>query len=217
MIESNIFKTALKAAALISGRIAMYTIGGTAISWSLMLALLFLATGMNRIIVIITWLLFGVIFPVLYFMAGQKAGIQKALAYLYQGNQHFLFDYISTLFFKNRRVTAVAQGTQQSFNEYKPQVLAYLYTLQGVPKLLKPLVRHFVNKTGIPQGLTQYDQLDLNQEPLDAEKLSQVLQKVVGSKIEDALAPAALSLFWKLALLEAVLFAVCFSSNRWLP
>lgn len=217
MNETNIFKTALKAGALISGRIAMYAIGGTVISWSLMLVLLFFVTDMKQAIVIVTWVVFGMLFPILYFIAGKKAGIQKALAFLFQGNQNFLFDYVSALFFKSRRVTAAAHGTQQTFNDYKPQVIDYLYTLQGVPKLLKPVVGHFVGKLDIPERLKQYEQFDLDRDPLTPEKLSQVLQHVVGGKIEDALTSEAFSMFWKLFLVEAIIFLACFFSNHWMP
>jgi hypothetical protein len=188
----TIAKTALKASAIVFRSLLLYVIGGVLIGAILTLLIFYWGKSLDTMTVTgISAIVFLVLFPVLYFLAGKKNGIQRAGNFLVSEHKEFLFEYISTKFFEShlgsRLGNAAATQTLNYHNDIRPKLNQYIAELNGVPSLLKPIVQKKFAKLDVVQRLES----NLRQIPehVGTDELAFLLKDAAGEKLSDMFAP----------------------------
>jgi hypothetical protein len=129
-----------------SGALRVGHAGGPAIVLVLILLIIY---NIPTLLLVLTFL---VAFPVLYFIAGKKQGMQTALYKIIAENKGFMVQYICDHVFKKMTNTqkwldSINQsGLKQTLNNFLPK---YLKKLDDMPYPMRLLVRFFLKKVDL--------------------------------------------------------------------
>lgn len=155
---------------------------------------------------------FGIGFPALYFVLGQKHGIKKAIHYMISDNREFimeytvdrLFDYAARQTGMQEKVDATLSGSR--IREVLPQFFKKLDNMSRPLRLVARLVIDRIDLGGIVTGIIEQKKGDTS--PLDFNNLAFAVKEKAADAVEERILAPDLNWFWILSAVNIVIFIV---------
>ena len=152
---------------------------------------------------------FGICFPALYFVLGQKHGIKKAIHYIISDNREFIMEYTVDRLWDHAARQSGIQGKVDAtlsgpvVREILPR---YLKRLDNMPRPLRRAARLVIARIDLAGIVTKIIEQKGEDRPLDFNTLASAVKEKASAAVEEKFFAPNLVWFW---ILSSVNLASC--------